>query len=49
MGNTDLIIATSIAVVLFAVFIIATLMEFKKMNEEGYSGEKEPVKKRTNS
>ena len=49
MANTDLIIATSIAVILFAVFIITTLMEFKKMNEEGYRGEKGSVKKRTNS
>jgi hypothetical protein len=40
MGNTDLIVATSIIIFLFLVFIAATLMEFKKMDETGYNPEK---------
>lgn len=37
MGNLDLIVATTIAVILFAIFIVTTLNEFNKMNREGYT------------
>jgi ABC-type proline/glycine betaine transport system permease subunit len=34
MENLDIIIATSIAIILFAIFITATLKEFSKINEQ---------------
>lgn len=39
MGNTDLIVATSIIIFLFLVFIITTLIEFRKMDSSGFKDE----------
>jgi hypothetical protein len=48
MGNFDLILATSIAVILFTIFIVATLLEFDKINKRELSKQNERAGKRTN-
>ena len=42
MQNTDIIILTSVLVVLFLVFIIATVREFGEMNNKEYDGSYKP-------
>jgi len=37
MDNLEIIILTSIVVTLFAVFIIANVREFRRMDKEGYN------------
>ena len=37
MENTDIIVLTAIVIVLFLVFIIATVREFSELNNEDYT------------
>jgi hypothetical protein len=41
MANTDLVILTTIVVILFMVFILATFKEFAEDAKRGFSGGKE--------
>jgi hypothetical protein len=48
MGNFDLILATCIAVILFSIFIVATLVEFNKINKRELTKQKKPAAESTN-
>jgi hypothetical protein len=48
MGNFDLILATSIAIILFTIFIVTTLIEFDKINKRELTKQKKPAGETTN-
>jgi hypothetical protein len=48
MENFDLILATSIAVILFTIFIVATLVEFDKINKRERTKQKKSAAETTN-